>query len=200
MQSLRICFVGDSLVNGTGDPACLGWTGRVCAAACDAGHDITYYNLGIRRATSADLHGYWRDEVTRRLPGEFDGRVVFSFGVNDTTELDGALRVPPETTLEHARAMLTDARSTWPILLIGPTPVLDTAHNERIVQLSQRLAAIAAELGVAYLPVFDVLYRSGVWLDEVSRNDGAHPRAQGYVELAQCVQSWPAWRDGLVER
>ena len=74
MQSLRICFVGDSLVNGTGDPACLGWTGRVCAAACDAGHDITYYNLGIRRATSADIHGYWRDEVTRRLPEGIAGR------------------------------------------------------------------------------------------------------------------------------
>lgn len=197
MQSLRICFVGDSLVNGTGDPACLGWTGRACAAACDAGHDITYYNLGVRRATSADLRGYWRGEVTRRLPAEFDGRVVFSFGVNDTTEIDGALRVPPEATLEHARAMLSDAQSTWPILLIGPTPVLDTAHNERIVQLSQRLATLAAEMDVAYLPVFDVLYRSGVWLDEVRRTDGAHPRDGGYAALAQCVQSWPAWRHWL---
>ena len=197
MQSLRICFVGDSLVNGTGDPTCLGWTGRVCAAACDAGHDITYYNLGVRRATSADLHGYWRDEVTRRLPEGIDGRVVFSFGVNDATELDGHLRVPQEATLQRARAMLTEAQKTWPILLIGPTPVLDSAHNDRIVQLSQRLATLAAEMNVAYLPVFDVLYRSGVWLDEVKRNDGAHPRARGYAELAKCVQSWSAWRDGL---
>ena len=59
------------------------------------------------------------------------------------------------------------------------------------------LAALAAERGVAYLPVFEVLSRSGVWLDEVRRNDGAHPRARGYAELAQCVQSWPAWREGL---
>jgi lysophospholipase L1-like esterase len=197
MQSLRICFVGDSLVNGTGDPACLGWTGRVCAAACDAGHDITYYNLGIRRATSADIHGYWRDEVTRRLPEGIAGRVVFSFGVNDATELDGSLRVPQETTLNLARAVLTDAQRTWPVLLVGPTPVLDTAHNRRIVHLSDGLAALAAEMGVAYLPVFEVLSRSGVWLDEVRRNDGAHPRARGYAELAQCVQSWPAWREGL---
>ena len=197
MKSLRICFVGDSLVNGTGDPACLGWTGRVCAAACEAGHDITYYNLGIRRATSADLHGYWREEVTRRLPEGIDGRVVFSFGVNDATAIDGLLRVPQEATLQRARAMLTEAQKTWPILLIGPTPVLDTAHNERILQLSQRLVAVAKELGVAYLPVFDVLSISGVWLDEVRSNDGAHPRAKGYAALAQCVQSWPAWRNWL---
>ena len=198
MKTLRICFVGDSLVNGTGDPACLGWTGRVCAAACGAGHDITYYNLGIRRATSADMHGYWHDEVTRRLPQGVDGRVVFSFGVNDTTEFDGDARVPQETTLRLARAMLTDAQRTWPVLLIGPTPVLEAAHNERIAQLSQRLASAAAELGVAYLSVFDVLYQSGVWLDEVGRNDGAHPRARGYAELAQCLLSWQAWRDWLV--
>ncbi len=197
MQPLRICFVGDSLVNGTGDPACLGWTGRVCAAACDAGHDITYYNLGIRRATSADLQGYWRDEVARRLPEGIAGRVVFSFGVNDATEMEGALRVPQESTLEHARALLTEAQRTWPVLFVGPTPVLDAQHNQRIAQLSQRLDVLAVELGVAYLPVFDVLSRSGVWLEEVKRNDGAHPRARGYAELAQCVQSWPAWRDGL---
>ena len=197
MQSLRICFVGDSLVNGTGDPACLGWTGRVCAAARAAGHDITYYNLGIRRATSADMHGYWRDEVTRRLPAGIEGRVVFSFGVNDATEMDGATRVPEETTLQWARVMLTDARKVWPVLLIGPTPVLDSAHNERIVRLSEQLSSLAAEMGVAYLPVFDALYRSGVWLDEVRQNDGAHPRSRGYAELARCVQAWPAWRSWL---
>jgi lysophospholipase L1-like esterase len=197
MKSLRICFVGDSLVNGTGDPACLGWTGRVCAAACAAGHDITYYNLGVRRATSADLHGYWRDEVTRRLPGEFAGRVVFSFGVNDTTELEAGLRVPQATTLQMARAMLTEAQRTWPVLLVGPTPVLDRAHNERILQLSQRFAALAAELGVAYLPVFDALLKSGVWLEEVKNNDGAHPRSRGYAEMAGYVLSWPAWANEL---
>jgi hypothetical protein len=26
LSEIRICFVGDSFVNGTGDPQCLGWT------------------------------------------------------------------------------------------------------------------------------------------------------------------------------
>jgi lysophospholipase L1-like esterase len=38
MSDLRICFVGDSLTNGTGDPDCLGWTGRVCASAYERGY------------------------------------------------------------------------------------------------------------------------------------------------------------------
>jgi len=33
MQDIRICYVGDSFVNGTGDPAKLGWTGRLSASS-----------------------------------------------------------------------------------------------------------------------------------------------------------------------
>jgi acyl-CoA thioesterase-1 len=52
---IRICFIGDSYVHGTGDDDCLGWAGRLCAAARRAGHNVTYYNLGVRRETSADI-------------------------------------------------------------------------------------------------------------------------------------------------
>jgi hypothetical protein len=69
---MRICFVGDSLVNGTGDPVGLGWVGRACAAARRRGHEVTCYNLGIRRDTSADiatvaeLAGHESMDTTRR--------------------------------------------------------------------------------------------------------------------------------------
>ena len=55
LQQVRICFFGESFVNGTGDPECLGWTGRICVDANKKGYDITYYNLGVRRETSTDL-------------------------------------------------------------------------------------------------------------------------------------------------
>jgi hypothetical protein len=32
-KEIRICFIGESFVNGTGDPEFLGWTGRVCRHA-----------------------------------------------------------------------------------------------------------------------------------------------------------------------
>ena len=56
---MRLCFIGDSLVNGTGDPTGLGWVGRVTASARRRGHDVTTYNLGIRRDTSADIAARW---------------------------------------------------------------------------------------------------------------------------------------------
>jgi hypothetical protein len=57
---MRICFIGDSLVNGVGDPTGLGWVGRVATAARRRGHDITAYNLGIRRDTSGDIAVRWQ--------------------------------------------------------------------------------------------------------------------------------------------
>lgn len=76
MSDVRICFVGDSFVNGTGDPDYLGWTGRICVRTRQEGHDITYYNLGVRRETSIDIAARWQEEVSRRLP-QFAIRSVY---------------------------------------------------------------------------------------------------------------------------
>ena len=96
-RSIRVCFFGDSFVNGTGDDACLGWVGRACAAGRRRGVDLTCYNLGIRRDTSADVPQRWEREAQARLPPEHDGRLVFSFGANDCclTEDGSGVRVPP---------------------------------------------------------------------------------------------------------
>lgn len=52
---VRIRFIGYSFVNGTGDETTLGWAGRFCAAAAVRGVSVTYYHLGVRRDTSADI-------------------------------------------------------------------------------------------------------------------------------------------------
>ena len=80
---MRICFLGDSFVNGTGDDDCLGWTGRICSSARRSGRDVTHYNLGVRRDTSADILARWRQEAERRLSPDLGGRLVFAFGGND---------------------------------------------------------------------------------------------------------------------
>src|SRR5262245_46811519 len=79
---MRICFIGDSLVAGTGDPEYLGWAGRISAAARRRGHDVTCYNLGIRGNTSAQILARWRSEAEARFVEGQDCRLIFSFGVN----------------------------------------------------------------------------------------------------------------------
>lgn len=69
-NDMRICFFGDSVINGTGDDDGLGWVGRVVAQARRGGCDVTAYNLGIRRGTSADVAARWAGEARLRLPHE----------------------------------------------------------------------------------------------------------------------------------
>jgi lysophospholipase L1-like esterase len=190
---IRICFIGDSFVSGTGDPLCLGWTGRVSAAAIRQGYAITYYNLGIRRETSADIVVRWRDECARRLPPHVDGRVVFSFGVNDTATEQGRQRVPLEATLHHLRAMVQDAQRLYPTMVVGPPPVTEAGHNRRITVLCRAMAEVAQPLGVPYLSVCERLGQDQTWIQEAAEYDGAHPRQGGYAALAALVKAWPTW-------
>lgn len=192
---MRLCFFGDSFVNGTGDPECRGWVGRLCAATATGGHDLTVYNLGIRRDTSADIARRWHSEAALRLPADSDGRLVFSFGVNDCVVEAGARRVPLEQTIANARSIITQAARWKPTLVVGPPPLPDNAVNERVGVVSCALEEICRGLGVPYRETVDWLGRSSVWLNEAAAGDGAHPGAGGYRVLADHVSGWSAWQD-----
>lgn len=190
---IRVCFIGDSFTAGTGDPECLGWVGRVAADAVARGHNLTAYNLGIRRETSADILRRWQQECApRALPG-VDTRVVFSFGANDTALDRGQRRLTLDQSLTNARALLRAAREKYPLLLIGPPPVADGAHDERIGELVRELAEVALTENVPFLDVFTPLQKATRWREEVIANDGSHPRSGGYRELAALIINWPAW-------
>ena len=192
---IRICFFGDSLVNGIGDPKCLGWTGRVCADARGKGHDVTHYNLGIRGETSADIASRWRVESSRRLLVRYrtvKPMVVFSYGINDIRLTNGKPRVPFEQTIANTARILSEAKELFPVFMIGPPPIADAARE--IKKLSDEFTSICEEAKVPFLDVFDRLRASQVWMDEIAARDGAHPGASGYAVLAQMVRSWPSWR------
>ena len=124
---MRICFVGDSMVNGTGDPEFLGWVGRVLREERTRHPELTGYNLGIRRDTSADILARWSAEVTRRLPTEIEGRVVFSFGVNDCVqEIDRA------ESLSNTVALLEEAKVRWQCSWSAPCPSCPTTRVHEV--------------------------------------------------------------------
>ena len=103
MRDVSICYVGDSFVNGTGDPEKLGWTGRLSAKSQNGNIDITHYNLGIRRNTSEDVLKRWESECQARLPEISDNKVIFSFGVNDTVIENGQKRVSLENSIANTK-------------------------------------------------------------------------------------------------
>lgn len=190
---IRICFIGDSFTAGTGDPEGLGWVGRVASSARARGHNVTAYNLGIRRETSADILRRWRQECEQRTMLGTDARVVLSFGANDTALDNGCRRLTLDQALANARVLLKDVKLRYPMLLIGPPPVADSAHDERIGELARALALVAQKENVPYLDVFPPLQTSALWRQEVAANDGSHPRSGGYREFAALVLGWAAW-------
>lgn len=193
MKEVRICFLGESFVNGTGDSTHLGWTGRLCASLSQQGYEVTYYNLGIRRETSTELLQRWQAETQRRLPKDSDNRVVFSFGTNDTTIEKGQLRVELAASISNAHQILSDAKRYYPVLMISPPPTSDSERYPRVRNLSDQFATLCQDLNIPYLDVFTPLLQSPTWIEQVKAGDGSHPDAEGYAELAKLIQNWPAW-------
>lgn len=197
MTDVRICFVGDSFTQGTGDNLCLGWPGRLAVRARARGHDLTIYNLGVRRETSADIKARWLAEVTPRLIPGVDGRVVFSFGANDATMEGDRWRVDPDESEANALEIIQEARSRWPVLVVGIPPAPEPDRTSRHAELAARYQFLCERLGVPFLDVMEPLIQSRAWWDEVEDGDGIHPGAGGYAALAAVVEAWPAWRAWL---
>ncbi len=208
MTVLRICFVGDSITQGTADADCLGWPGRLGRRELAAGHDVTIYNLGVRAETTELIAARWRAEANMRLPDPFPGALVFAFGVNDMAEdPETGVRVPPDRSVRNARRIITQAAAWKPVLWVGPAPA-DMARqpfspgpgisysfdNARTHALAQAYGGLADELNVPYLDVFPALADDARWHAALGAGDGIHPGADGYARLAELVGDWPAWR------
>jgi lysophospholipase L1-like esterase len=205
VTAIRIVFLGDSITHGVGDARGIGWPGRLSERARQNGDDPTCYNLGIRGDTSALIAARWRAECAARLPREAWRAILFSFGLNDATRVDGTLRVPLPRSEEIARTMIAEARTLAPVLWIGPTPVddstqpllsslgiLQTKRNAETARYDACFRHIAGQLGVPYLSLFDALARVPKWPGLLC--DGVHPTAEGYDIMAAAIDEWPAWR------
>jgi len=195
VRDVRICFVGDSLVAGVGDGQCLGWAGRLAVRAAGAGQPLTYYNLGVRRQTSADVAARWEAECAPRLSAETDARVVFSFGVNDAVVEDGRVRVPvPDSAANLTAILRRTAERGWTALVVAPPPNADDEHNRRIGELDASYSEVCAAQDVPYVRVHQPLLHNHTWMRAVRDADGYHPGAAGYEEFAALmVPYWLLW-------
>jgi acyl-CoA thioesterase I len=198
---LRLCFFGDSFVNGTGDEDCLGWVGRLCAAERRGGRDLTVYNLGVRRDTSGDILARWRGEAEARLPPGSDGRLVFSFGLNDCALDDHGTgsRVAFDTTIANSSTVLGLASAWLPTLMVGPLPITDDpTRNGTLVQMSHALHELCKVLAVPFLspiPAVDVLHPG--WRAEADAADGVHPNRASYAALAEWIHASEVWQSWI---
>jgi lysophospholipase L1-like esterase len=190
---MRICFFGESYVNGVGDPTTQGWVGRLCA-----GRGLTVYNCGIRGATSTLIRDTWLAEAAARFNPSEKFAVVFSYGTNDCWRVGDKPQVSLDDHLANTSLILKEASSRWPTLFVGP-PGLPayTDHTMRESDHAERCARIKSLCRDLSIPFFDTLAVFGQfkhWRAEASVNDGAHPGAGGYAEMAAALDGWDAWK------
>ncbi|MBN1534052.1 MAG: lipase [Spirochaetes bacterium] len=191
---MRIIFFGDSFVNGTRDPEYRGWVSVLCAESARVHSDLTCYNLGVRKETSADILTRWESEfIPRSVPDE-RMVTVFSYGVNDTAIEESGRRVPLESTIENTRKIVEGARGLSDTMVIGPTPLADNDHNDRLMELIASMERCLDDRGVPFCNVFPTLISSPAWMHDVAANDGMHPRSGGFNFLAHLIFNWPAWQ------
>ena len=191
-MDMRLLFIGDSIVAGSGDDECRGWVGRVGSATRRAGVDHTPYNLGIGGDTAGDVLARWEQEVTRRLNPDIENRLVVQVGVNDAR--DGVER-PADDSARDLAAFVEGARGIGlDPLVVGPIPTLQDEESERVGALSRRFGAECEKLGAAFVEVHAGLRDNGVFLAGLQA-DGYHPDADGYAEIAQVVlhNGWWEW-------
>jgi lysophospholipase L1-like esterase len=197
MAQMRICFIGDSFVSGAFDDECLGWVGRISAAARHRKHDVSPYNLGVRGETSLQIARRWRSEAEARQSAQQEGRLVFEFGVNDAREVNGKRQLEAAQSLASAREILSAAIAWKPTLMIGPPPGGDVARNERVKDLSHMMADLCTLLGVPYFDSYAALVASPTFIASTKAVDGTHPNAAGYAEWARMIDEWATWRSWL---
>jgi acyl-CoA thioesterase-1 len=189
---MRLIFIGDSIVAGSGDDECRGWVRRVGSASRRAGVDHTPYNLGIGGDTTADVLARWEHEVTRRLNPEIENRLAIQVGVNDAR--DGVEREPQASLADLAELVEAVRGTGLKPLVVGPIPTAQAAESDRIGALSERFAALCAEHGVAFIELHAGLHASGSFHASLTA-DGYHPDAEGYDQIAQVVlhNGWWEW-------
>ncbi|MFE6922263.1 GDSL-type esterase/lipase family protein [Nocardia sp. NPDC057663] len=194
-ENLRIFFLGDSFVQGIGDPEYRGWAGRVLA---ETGTGMTAFNLGVRRNTSDDVLRRCWTEIETRIAPDADHRLVLSFGSNDAVEQDGVVRVDPDRCLANLATILDGARHrAIAPLIVGPPPVVDAGetHLRRTTTLAERMAALCRTHDVPFIATTTTLAEDPTWRAEALAGDGAHPGSGGYRRLADIVLvgGWHEW-------
>jgi acyl-CoA thioesterase I len=183
-----VLFLGDSLVAGVGDEDGGGWVARIIAACHTRGMPVTAYNLGVRGETSLQVAARWRAEAAPRMRAGADHRLVVSFGTNDTTIEDGAVRTNPEHSTRALSGILDQAQSLgFAPFVIGPAALDDDDQNARIADLTARFAGVCEQHGTPFIGLLEPLLASSVWMSEVAEGDGAHPGAAGYESLTRVL-------------
>ena len=182
---LRLAALGDSTTYGIGDPVPGGWRGwaRLLADALGTSYDVSFCNLAVSGATSADVH---REQLSDAIAHRPDVASLI-VGVNDTmrsTWDPARIRadlMASADALHGAGAMLVTARFHDHGAVFGLPGILRRPLAARIEVVNRAYDEVHATYGGVRL---DLATRPEVLTRRFWSVDRLHPSELGHRALA----------------
>lgn len=192
-RDVGLVFLGDSLVNGLGDPRGQGWVTRVVARSQTDDLELTAYNLGVRGASSAEVLERFREECPPRFAGRGERRLVVSVGRSDVDK-----NVSVARHRLNLATILDDAASTGiSTFVVSPPPVTDPSVNALLEVFVDAQADVCSRRGVHFVDCFRPLLGHDQWESDLAvAKVPDHPGQAGYGLIAWLVLNG-GWREWL---
>ena len=181
-------FFGDSLTLGVNDYAMPGgWVSRLALLGrrekLYAYPPATFYNLGARRQTTANVAARFEAEVqARQMPGIVQ-RLLFCVGVVDMVGPTGSEPGAIQKAASDLEGLLERAKTIAPTLVICPPPVASVEVRNRITSLCAAQVDVCARLGVDCVNINAALAADPEYMEDLT--DGLHPGPTGCSVMAE---------------
>ena len=192
VRDVGLVFLGDSLVNGVGDPKGQGWVTRVVGRTQHPDLRLSAYNLGLRGDTSAGVLARWQSEVPLRWEGRTERRLVLSVGTNDVL---GGVSLARHR-LNTANILDNAASTGVSVFVVSPPPSDDEALNDKLGVLVEAQGDVCARRGVPFVDSFTPLLGHDQWQSDLAASGVPHhPGQAGYGLIAWLVlhNGWERW-------
>lgn len=181
---LRLCFVGDELIAGTGDPRAQGWVGRVLAQI-DNYHDRMVAILPVHHESTLALSLRWETECRQRFTPRTDNRLIVGLGVQDLREGISLARA----RLNLAKILDAAATARHAAFVVGPPP-LPGVDPGKLSEYSEAFHEVSRRRSVPYAETFEHLYQHEQWRSDVAASPSGLPGHVGYELITWLVMHY----------
>ena len=207
----KLVVLGDSGVQGWGDPLEGGWCERLRRHWMGHPNGPVVYNLGVRGDGLERLAARLVDEVGRRgeLRRQIPQGILIGIGHNDAARVgraDGRQQLDPEGFLFGLKRLLATAKALAPVHVVGLAPVDEAAmpyaevlwyQLDDIRRYEALLEEACLDADVPFLPLLDGLLANPNWRQWLCA-DGLHLNTEGHRQVYERISHWPAllqWAD-----
>lgn len=188
---VRIIVLGDLMVSPSGDPRGLGWLGRVLSRSFSEELTTEVIALPVPQENTGQLVERWWPEVSRRMTGADEVRLVVALGNSDP-----AAGISLSRSRLNLATILDDAKKRqMQTFVVGPVPSRFDEQNPEIEHLAWGFEDVANRRQIPFVDCFKPLVEHEGWRAEMAESENGVPSQVGHGLIAWLVlnRGWNEW-------